>query len=144
LLAAAHETGLITTLTEAVPTPAPTTRLGRMGRATIRTLLLTLLFLAAAGLRRTWDLRSYTGDALALLTGRLWAYGYRHVERFLALIARAGAAELLTDALARWTMQLWQPEASMDEGADQPRYYITQVATLRDSRNCTPRERAQF
>ncbi len=75
-----------------------------MGRATIRTLLLTLLFLAAAGLRRTWDLRSYTGDALALLTGRLWAYGYRHVERFLALISRAGAGELLTDALARWTM----------------------------------------
>ncbi len=121
MLAAAHETGLITTLTAAVPTPAPTTRLGRMGRATIRTLLLTLLFLAAAGLRRTWDLRSYTGDALALLTGRLWAYGYRHVERFLALLARAGAAELLTDALARWTMQLWQPEAPTVEGSDQPR-----------------------
>jgi hypothetical protein len=123
LLAAAHETGLITTLTEALPTPAATTRLGRMGRATIRTLLLTLLFLAAAGLRRTWDLRSYTGDALALLTGRLWAYGYRHVERFLALIARAGAAEPLTDALARWTMQLWNPEAATGEVADQPRYY---------------------
>jgi hypothetical protein len=61
LLAAAHETGLITTLTAALPTPAPTTRLGRMGRETIRMLLLTLLFLAAAGLRRTWDLRSYTG-----------------------------------------------------------------------------------
>jgi hypothetical protein len=33
-------------------------------------LLLTLLFLAIAGLRRTWDLRSYTGDTLALLSGR--------------------------------------------------------------------------
>ena len=79
-----------------------------MGRATLRALLLTLLFLAVAGLQRTWALRSYTGDALALLTGRLWAYGYRHVERFLALIARAGAADPLTDALARWTTHLWQ------------------------------------
>ena len=68
-------------------------------------------------------LRSYTGDALALLTGRLWAYGYRHVERFLALISRAGAGELLSDALARWTMQLWQAEAAMSEVADQPHYY---------------------
>ena len=94
-----------------------------MGRATIQTLLLTLLFLAAAGLRRTWDLRSYTGDALALLTGRLWAYGYRHVERFLALLARAGAAEPLTDALARWTTQLWQPKTATAEVPHQPLYY---------------------
>jgi len=99
-LAAAQETGLITTLLTALPTPAPTTRFGRMGRATIRALLLTLLFLTAVGLRRTWDLRSYTGDALALLTGRVWAYGYRHTERFLVWLARTGAAELLTDALA--------------------------------------------
>lgn len=123
MLAAAHETGLLTTLAEALPTPARSTRLGRIGRATIRTLLLTLLFLAAVGLRRTWDLRSYTGDALALLTGRLWAYGYRHVERFLSLLARAGAADPLTDALARWTSQLWQPEAAMDEAAHTPLYY---------------------
>jgi len=91
-----------------------------MGWGTLRALLLTLLFLTAVGLRRTWDLRSYTGDALALLTGRVWAYGYRHVERFLAWLARAGAADRLTDALARWTTQLWQPAASM---AVTPAYY---------------------
>ncbi len=94
-----------------------------MGRATLRALLLTLLFLAVAGLRRTWDLRSYTGDALALLTGRLWAYGYRHVERFLALIARVGAADPLTDALADWTTQLWQPDPSVTELPAPPHYY---------------------
>jgi len=33
-------------------------------------LVLTLLFLGVVGLRRTWDLRGYTGDALALLSGR--------------------------------------------------------------------------
>jgi hypothetical protein len=120
LLAAAHETGLITTLLTALPTAAPTTRFGRMGRATLRTLLLTLLFLTAVGLRRTWDLRSYTGDALAILTGRMWAYGYRHVERFLAWLAHTGAAELLTDALAHWSTQLWQPAASLTTA---PAYY---------------------
>jgi hypothetical protein len=61
-----------------------------MGQATIRALLRTLLFLTVGGLRRTWDLRRYTGDALALLTGRVWAYGYRHVERFLAWLAGVG------------------------------------------------------
>jgi hypothetical protein len=36
----------------------------------------------------------------------VWAYGYRHVERFLAWLASAGAADLLTDALAQWSTQL--------------------------------------
>jgi hypothetical protein len=123
LLAAAHETGLITTLLTALPTPAPTTRLGRMGHATIRALLLTLLFLTAVGLRRTWDLRSYTGDALALLTGRVWAYGYRHAERFLVWLTRAGAADPLTNALACWTTQLWSPAAALTAAPAAPAYY---------------------
>jgi len=89
----------------------------------VRALFLTLLFLTAVGLRRTWDLRSYTGDALALLTGRLWAYGYRHVERFLAAMARAGAADPLTDALARWTTQLWHPTPPTAEAPAEPIYY---------------------
>jgi hypothetical protein len=38
--------------------------------------LLTLLFLGAVGLHRTWDLRGYTADGLALLTGRKRAYGF--------------------------------------------------------------------
>jgi hypothetical protein len=94
-----------------------------MGRATIRALLLTLLFLTAVGLRRTWDLRSYTGDALALLTGRVWAYGYRHTERFLVWLARTGAADPLTDALACWTTQLWSPAAAMTAAPAAPVYY---------------------
>jgi hypothetical protein len=52
-------------------------------------LLRTLLFLRVVGLDRTWDLRSYTGDGLGVLTGRPRAYGYFHTERFLdALIPR--------------------------------------------------------
>jgi hypothetical protein len=113
LLAAAHETGLLTTLTTALPALPPTApaRLARLQAPTIRALLLTLLFLTVVGLRRTSDLRGYTGAALALLTGRPQAYGYRHVERFLAQVAQAGGAAALTDALAQWTARLWLPAA---------------------------------
>jgi len=104
LLAAAHETGLLEALERACPTTnVPCSASSRPS------LLLTLLFLNGVGLRRTWDLRGYTGEGLALLTGRGRAYGYRHVERFLSAIAHSGGAETLTDALATWTATLWRP-----------------------------------
>jgi hypothetical protein len=81
-----------------------------------RRLLLTLLFLGAVGLHRTWDLRSYTGDGLALLSGRKRAYGYRYTEAFLSQVAHTDGAESLTDALARWTTDLWHPEAEEPDG----------------------------
>jgi hypothetical protein len=71
--------------------------------------LLTLLFLEAVGLRRTWDLRGYTGQALALLTDRSLAYGYRLMERFLTELAEVGADEVFTEVLAIWTARLWKP-----------------------------------
>jgi hypothetical protein len=71
-------------------------------------LVLTLLSLGVVGLRRTWDLRGYTGDALGLLSGRIRAYGYLHTERMLSEVARAQGDVVFTDALARWTAQLWQ------------------------------------
>ncbi len=77
-------------------------------------LLLTLLFLEVAGLRRTWDLRGYTGDALALLTSRKRAYGYCYTERFLSQVAQANGAESFTDALAAWTAELWHLSAPAD------------------------------
>jgi hypothetical protein len=85
--------------------------------------VLTLLFLEAVGLRRTWDLRGYTGQALALLTERRLAYGYRHTERFLAELARVGADEPFTQALANWTASLWKRQASV-EGSSAPIFYI--------------------
>jgi hypothetical protein len=78
-------------------------------------LLLTLLFLGAVGLRRIGDLRGYTGDGLALLTGRKRAYGYRYTEEFLAHLAHAGAAERLTDTLAQWTKSLWHATETAEE-----------------------------
>ncbi len=83
-------------------------------------LILTLLFLPVAGLARTWDLRSYTGTMLAVLTGRQRAYSQRYSERFLACLAHAGAAECLTEVIARWTWSLWQEDQSCVEQAASP------------------------
>lgn len=83
-------------------------RLAHLQPETLRSQLLTLLFLEAVELRRTWDLRGYTGQALALLTSRQRAYGYRHIERFLAELAQVGADKSLTQALASWTASPWK------------------------------------
>jgi hypothetical protein len=66
-----------------------------------------VLFLSAVGIPRTWDLRGYTADGLALLTGRTRAYGYRYTELFLSQVAHADGSERFTDALASWTTRLW-------------------------------------
>jgi hypothetical protein len=84
---------------------------------------LTLLFLEAVGLQRTWDLRGYTGQALALLTTRPRAYGYRHIERFLAELASIGADAPLTEAFARWTALLWE-EAPQEGENPVPVFYV--------------------
>ncbi len=80
-----------------------------------RRLLLTLLFLGAVGIPLTWDLRGYTADGLALLTGRTRAYCYRYTEAFLSQIARADGTERFTDALACWATQLWHPTEDTGE-----------------------------
>jgi hypothetical protein len=123
LLAAATETGLLTQLEQALPPPDPA-RLPLAGSAAVRRrLLLTLLFLGAVGLSRTWDLRGYTADGLALLTGRTQAYGYRYTEAFLSQVARADGAERWTSALACWATQLWHPTEHTGE-AEHP-YALT-------------------
>jgi hypothetical protein len=86
-------------------------------------LVRTLLFLGAVGLDRIWDLRSYTGDGLGLLTGRPRAYGYFHTERFLSQIAQANGADTFTDGLAQWTARLWNPPTAPTQGVE-PLYYI--------------------
>jgi hypothetical protein len=78
-------------------------------------LLLTLLFLGAVGLSRTLDLRGYTADGLALLTGRTRAYGYRYTEAFLSQVARAEGTERFTDVLACWTTELWHLMGETEE-----------------------------
>jgi hypothetical protein len=83
-----------------------------------------LLFLGAVGLYRTWDLRSYTSDGLARLSGRKRAYGYRYTEAFLSQVAHTGGAESLTDALARWTTDLWRARV---EGDDERRSFTCYI-----------------
>ncbi len=118
LLAVANETTLITHLCEALPSELASLRPPLAGSsADLRQrLVLTLLFMSAVGIERSWDLRSYTADGLALLTGRKRAYGYHYTEAFLSQLAKASGAERWTDALAHWTTQLWhspeEPSAS--------------------------------
>jgi hypothetical protein len=119
LLAATTETGLLMQLEQALPPPlAPPepSCLPLVGSVAVRRrLLLTVLFLGAVGLQRTWDLRGYTADGLALLTERTRAYGYRYTEAFLSQVARADGADRFTDALACWTTHLWHPMGETGE-----------------------------
>ena len=104
LLAAAHETGLLCELETAIASCEPTTAHSLLSSSLQcrRKLLLTLLFFPLGGLRRTHDLRGYTGDALAVVTGRHRAYGYCHIERFLSQLAKSNGSEALTTALGSW------------------------------------------
>jgi hypothetical protein len=119
LLAAAKPTGLLEALGAAIMEVADPRMPGLSppNPAVVARLLLTVLLLPVAGLARTWDLRSYTGTMLAVLTGRERAYSQRYTERFLARLAHAGAAERLTEVLARWTWSLWQEEQPCAEQA---------------------------
>ncbi len=123
LLAAATETGLLAQLEQALPPPPAPPEPPRLplaaSPAVRRRLLLTLLFLGAVGLHRTWDLRGYTADGLALLTGRMRAYGYRYTEAFLSQVASADGADSFTSALACWATQLWHSTGET-ERAEQP------------------------
>lgn len=123
LLAAAQETGLLSDLETAMASCEPTTAQSLLSSASHcrRQLMLTLLFLPLAGLRRTHDLRSYTGNALAVVTGRHRAYGYCHTERFLSQLAKARGSETLTTALGSWTTHLWQ---ACDQRETTPCLYI--------------------
>jgi hypothetical protein len=117
LLAAALQTGFLATLSTTLqgvasagcPNGLP------LNLAVVERLVLTLLFLPVAGLARTWDLRTYTGTMLALLTGRGCAYSYAYVEQFLSRLAHAGADESLTAAVAQWTWALWHDEQIQEE-----------------------------
>lgn len=117
LLAAAHQTGFLALLGTTIQgvASAGCRSLLPLNVAVVERLVLTLLFLPVAGLARTWDLRTYTGTLLALLTGRGCAYSYAYVEQFLSRLAHTGADESLTDAVAQWTWALWHGEPTQEE-----------------------------
>jgi hypothetical protein len=121
LLAAAHQTGLLAKLGTTIQGVASSgcRSLLPLNLAVVERLILTLLFLPVAGLARTWDLRTYTGTLLALVTGRGCAYSYAYVEQFLSRLAHAQADESLTDAMAQWTWTLWHDEQTQQEQEEQ-------------------------
>jgi hypothetical protein len=129
LLAAAHQTGLLAQLGTTIQGVASSGYSSGLplNLAVVERLVLTLLFLPVAGLARTWDLRTYTGTMLALLTGRGCAYSYAYVEQFLSRLAHAQAEEGLTDAVAQWTWTLWhdeQPQEASEQEEHRAVFYV--------------------
>jgi hypothetical protein len=104
-------------------TPRGDARLAHLSARSRHMLVRTLLFLGAVGLDHTWDLRSYTGDGLGMLTDRPRAYGYFHTERFLSQVAQADGSETFTDGLAQWTARLWKLSVASTQEVE-PLYYI--------------------
>ena len=109
-LSATHETNLLSHFEGAFPleqshAPVQGPEPQHLLHPNVR-LLLTLLFLNVVGLHRPWDLRTYTRSTLRRLSGKLQPYSYRHVERFLRMLAIANADEAFTATLARWTSTL--------------------------------------
>jgi len=127
LLAAVHETALLSQLEEVLPMKQPSSHVSQPSPHYLfhpqQSLLLTLLFLPAVGLHRFWELRSYTGRELALLTGRMHPYSYRHTERFLLKLSQLDADQVLTDALARWATSLWHA-ADATRDTPSPHFYL--------------------
>jgi hypothetical protein len=127
LLAAARETNLLSQLEATLSAKQDGSGISRPSSPRLfdpqQVLLLTLLFLPAVGLHRPWDLRSYTGQELALLTGRSRSYSYRHTERFLLKLSKLGGDQALTEALARWTASLW-PAKDAARDTSSPYFYL--------------------
>jgi hypothetical protein len=127
LLAAVHETALLSQLEEVLPMKLPSSLVSQLSLHHLfspqQSLLLTLLFLPAVGLHRFWELRSYTGRELTLLTGRAHPYSYRHTERFLLQLSKLNGDQALTEALACWTASLWHA-ANTTQDTPSPHFYL--------------------
>ena len=69
--------------------------------------LLTLLLMPALGSLKPQTLKTYSGTALGLATGRQRPYSAHEMEHFVLNCVRVGWTEPLTAAVAGWATQLW-------------------------------------
>jgi hypothetical protein len=69
--------------------------------------LSTLLAMPVLGMFKPYDLGTYSGTALGLLTGRGRPYSADEMDHFILSGVRLGWVEPLTADAARWTTQLW-------------------------------------
>lgn len=120
LLAAAQNTALLEALSKGLPVAqAADTRLAHQRESTKKQMLATVLFMPVAKIFRAWQLRSYTAEQLARLSGREKAYGYRTIERFVGEVAAAGGSEGLTEQVVHWGYNLWHTK-----GEPPDTYYV--------------------
>jgi len=92
--------------------------------------LLTLLTMPVLDLFKPYDLNTYSGTALGLLTGRGRPYSADEMEHFITNGVRVGWVEPLTANAASWATQLW--------AADGPQ--ATDATSLRSSAGLSPAE----
>lgn len=83
--------------------------------------LLTMLTMPLLGLFKPYNLNTYSGTALGLLTGRGRPYSADEMEHFILSGVRVGWVEPLTADVARWATQLW---ASNDSPATESPTYL--------------------
>ena len=82
--------------------------------------LLTLVMMSGLGLFRPYDLYTYTGTALGLLTERGRPYSADDMEHFVLSCVRLGWTEPLSASVAAWATQLWA--TSDPSESDAPMY----------------------
>ena len=69
--------------------------------------LLTLVMMPGLGLFRPYDLNTYTGTTLGLLTERHRPYSADDMEHFVLSCVRIGWTEPISADVAAWATQLW-------------------------------------
>jgi hypothetical protein len=92
--------------------------------------LLTLVMMPGLGLFRLYDLNTYTGTALGLLTERYRPYSTDDMEHFVLSCVRIGWTEPLSAAVAAWATQLWATNDPSESAAPTYLYWDWHVKAV--------------
>ena len=95
--------------------------------------LLTLMMMPGSSLFRPYNLNTYTGTALSLLTERHRPYSGDDMEHFVLSCVRIGWTEPLTADVATWATQLWATSDQSKSGAPTYLYWDWHVKAVYSS-----------
>jgi hypothetical protein len=107
-----------------------TTLRGMSSQTTRGRHLLTLLAMPMMGLFKPYELNTYSGTALGLLTRRGRPYSADEMEHFILSSVRVGWVEPLTADAASWATQLWAADGPQATDAPLYLYWDWHVKTV--------------
>ena len=107
-----------------------TTLRGMSSQTTRDRHLLTLLAMPMMGLCKPYELNTYSGTALGLLTRRGRPYSADEMEHFILSSVRVGWVEPLTADAASWATQLWAADGPQATDAPLYLYWDWHVKTV--------------